>query len=689
MMWAVLLGCATAHAAAQGLLSRVTPVEKVVTMMEELQNKVTDEGAAEAATYNEFACFCRSQTKAKRDAITEAEAKIATLTSTIAVDTTERQRLTNESNTLKDEIATLQEEIQNNTNDRTDQREYYESNNEQMTANEAAIYAAAQNLKAKTGRPSLLQEDQTPDLSVPNADYESKSDGIVATLEGLHQTFRDKKAMLTRKEMAEQSQFERAIQAKKALELQKETTAADNDALVDSTSESLAQLQAELTQTSSTCNDDKLYLAELSRVCEEKSVEWTQRTTLRQRELVAIGMAIKTLDDLPPAREALVATKAEVAPAFTQLRLVRKERKAPEAPRSDWAPGSDRVQVSKLFQDVGARLGAAQLSALATTIVTDQFANVRTLIENLITKLQQEQADDATKEGWCREETAKTEKERDYRLGELDRLETLNREQHAKQEALEEERDTTIDAISKLRQALSTATSLRYQEQLENNQTLADSTLGENVTMVAFNVLEDYYSAAAGETVNKSEADESVSNYTGRGEAVDLGAPDTGAGGAYKGDQSSSKGILGMLEVIAKDFKRQNREAAAQEAQQERDFTAYDRETDLSISTKTSSLAECRINLGRNTDAAATSLSDARTMQGLLDASARSLVDLTADCGGSSALSSGGQGVRSTGMSHDERTARRDAEIDALKDALCMLDEQYGNEAWCSGKGIP
>merc|ERR1719453_534399 len=417
MMWAVLLGCATAHAAAQGLLSRVTPVEKVVTMMEELQNKVTDEGAAEAATYNEFACFCRSQTKAKRDAITEAEAKIATLTSTIAVDTTERQRLTNESYDLRDEISTLAEEIQNNTNDRQDMHEHYVENNEMMTSNENAIYAAAQNLKTKTlsgvagrgeMRASLVQESQTPNLHVPNADYESKSDGIIETLEGLHQTFRDKKAMLTRKELAEQSQFDRAIQAKKALELQKETTAADNDQLVDSTSESLAQLQAELSQTSSTCNDDKLYLAELSRVCEEKSVEWTQRTTLRQRELVAIGMAIKTLDDLPPAREALVATKAEVAPAFTQLRLVRKERKAPEQPRADWAPGSDRVQVSKLFQDVGARLGATQLSALATTIVTDQFANVRTLIENLITKLQQEQADDATKEGWCREETAKT-----------------------------------------------------------------------------------------------------------------------------------------------------------------------------------------------------------------------------------------------------------------------------------------
>jgi len=665
-------------------------------MMEELQNKVTDEGAAEAATYNEFACFCRSQTKAKRDAITEAEAKIAELTAQIAVDTTERQRLTNESYDLRDEISTLAEEIQNNTNDRQDMHERYVQNNEEMTANENAIYAAAQNLKTKTlsgvagrgeMRASLVQESQTPDLHVPNADYESKSDGIISTLEGLHQTFRDKKAMLTRKELAEQSQFDRAIQAKKALQLQKETTAADNDQLVDATSESLAQLQAELTQTSSTCNDDKLYLAELSRVCEEKSVEWTQRTTLRQRELVALGQAIQTLEGLPPAREknpnlTFVEETAVVAPALTQLRLVRRESPA----QASWAPDTSRVQVSKLFQDVGARLGAPQLSALATQIVTDPFANVRGLIQQLITKLKQEQADDATKEGWCNEERAKNEKERDYRLGELDRLETLNREQHAKQEALEEEESTTIDEISKLRKALNTATSLRFQEQVENNQTMEDAELGENVTMTAYEVLEAYYVNASQESTDAVEADASVKNYTGRSESVDLGAPDAGFKGAYQGDQGASTGILGMLEVIAKDFKRQNREAAAQEAQQGRDFTAYDRETDLSISTKTSSLAECRINLGRTKDAAATSLSNSRSMQGLLDASTRALVDIEADCGGSAALSSGGQGVRSTGMSHAERKARREAEIDALKDALCILDEQYGNEAWCSGK---
>ena len=39
-----------------------------------------------------------------------------------------------------------------------------------------------------------------------------------------------------------------------------------------------------------------------------------------------------------------------------------------------------------------------------------------------------------------------------------------------------------------------------------------------------------------------------------------------------------------------------------------------------------------------------------------------------------------------TGMSYEERVARREAEIEALKNALCVLDEEDGDIAECAGK---
>jgi hypothetical protein len=51
----------------------VTPVQKVITMVSDLQAKVSAEGRAEAESYDEFACFCKSKTDEKTEAIGEAE----------------------------------------------------------------------------------------------------------------------------------------------------------------------------------------------------------------------------------------------------------------------------------------------------------------------------------------------------------------------------------------------------------------------------------------------------------------------------------------------------------------------------------------------------------------------------------------------------------------------------------------
>merc|ERR1719454_659135 len=51
------------------LATDVTPVEKVITLMEELKTEVEDEGKSEAKLYDEFACFCKDTTQEKSDAI--------------------------------------------------------------------------------------------------------------------------------------------------------------------------------------------------------------------------------------------------------------------------------------------------------------------------------------------------------------------------------------------------------------------------------------------------------------------------------------------------------------------------------------------------------------------------------------------------------------------------------------------
>merc|ERR1719305_1133156 len=56
--------------------TEVTPVEKVLTLMEELKTEVEEEGKSEATLYDEFACFCKDTTKEKSDAIKQEQDNI-------------------------------------------------------------------------------------------------------------------------------------------------------------------------------------------------------------------------------------------------------------------------------------------------------------------------------------------------------------------------------------------------------------------------------------------------------------------------------------------------------------------------------------------------------------------------------------------------------------------------------------
>merc|ERR1719223_336169 len=103
----VLLACVYNHANADA----VSPIERVIIMMTDLQTQVITEGKAEATTYDKFACFCKDTSNEKNTAITEAQDTIAALTGSI-------NQLTADRESLDEDIAELNTKIEENAKSR-------------------------------------------------------------------------------------------------------------------------------------------------------------------------------------------------------------------------------------------------------------------------------------------------------------------------------------------------------------------------------------------------------------------------------------------------------------------------------------------------------------------------------------------------------------------------------------------
>merc|ERR550537_578819 len=63
---------------------RKNPIRKVVTMLQDMQKSVEEEGKTEAELFDKFMCYCTTEGGNLKKSIEESTAKVDELTSTVA-----------------------------------------------------------------------------------------------------------------------------------------------------------------------------------------------------------------------------------------------------------------------------------------------------------------------------------------------------------------------------------------------------------------------------------------------------------------------------------------------------------------------------------------------------------------------------------------------------------------------------
>jgi len=142
---------------------------------------------------------------------------------------------------------------------------------------------------------------------------------------------------------------------------------------------------------------------------------------------------------------------------------------------------------------------------------------------------------------------------------------------------------------------------------------------------------------------------------------------------SYNGQQGASQGIIGMMDVIKSDFERTISETHKAEIKSAQDAFAFETEV-------RSQAAQCDIIDGeknKHLDDAVEKFGTAEESLGsanaVLKGAINELMELKPTC-------------VDTGMSYEERVAKREEEIEALNKALCVMNAfQSGDGAEGAG----
>jgi len=690
----------------------VSPIEKVLVMLKDLQTEVITEGRAEAKTYDKFACFCKDVSGEKSDAITTGQDEQDSLMADISKLTSHREDLDTKMKELEEEIVAIDKEVKGAMEERHKEKLEYDKNALDL---EGAISACANAIAAlKAARPASLVETKaalktiqkvalladafgvrsTPQTKmslsavvaglhqpeVPMQNYDFQSGEVIELLEKLLEDFKDEKADLDEDEVKKVAGHDGLIQEKTSLKKSKQREYDDAKADKASTTESITQKSGDLSTISATLLDDQEYLKDLHAKCEDKSKTWDSRTEGRTNELGAISQAIKIIADLTSEKESFLAVMADVKMQQKHGSLVQnsqsgsithselgvvdnfvgflqlgKPRKllAVLSHKSEVAEKANmevtRQQLVSLLRSKAKELRSGLLTRLADKVQSDPFAKVKTLIQELIDRLIQEAKDEASHKGWCDENMGKAKRTRSEKADDISKLNSKLASAEALRDKLSQQVDMLEKEIEELKDELEKQKKAREEEKEENEATIKEAEEAKDAVGEAIKVLKDYYDGQAKGSLMQLHKGPEI--------------PDAGFDGDYKGKTGKAGGIIGMLEVIQSDFQRTITTTEEAETQASQDFMEFERTTENSLETKKTAKEEKSTELDRVEKNIEDDKDGIKAAQKSLDAALEELQELHKAC-------------IDTGMTAEERAAAREEELAALKEALCILDRQ-------------
>jgi len=636
-------------------VSAASPIDKIITMIGDLETKIIGEGEDAHKVYAEFSEWCEDTSKDTMYEIKTGKGNVADLKATIEKESAniavqessiddlagqiatdeadlkaateirekEASAFSSEEKDLVETIDTLERAIGIIEKEMSGGASFAQINKASTVAQALSVMVQAESISVADGKKltALVQSgSDDEDSGAPDpAVYESQSGGVMDTLNKLLEEAQGQLDEARNKETANIQAFQ---MLKQGLEDEVKFGNKEMDEAKQSRSasaESKAVAEGDLGVTSKDLAEDIKTLQELHHNCMTKANDFEAEVKSRGEELKALATAKKIIKETTGGAD----DQSYGLDQESFLQMPEGETKAVRFIRQ-----LAKHQKSTALAQLASRM--ASTIRFSSGSQADIFAKVKDLIRNMIEKLEAEAEADATKKAYCDKELAETNQKKSDKTAEIEKLAAKIGSSTAKSAKLREEVATLQKELGALVRGQAEMDKIRGEEKGIFDINSAEMEKGLNGIKMALKVLNEYY----------AKADK-----------------------AHSSGDGASTGIIGLLEVCESDF---SKGLAEMKATEETAITAYEQESQENEIEKVTKEQDAKYKTKESAglDKSVAELSsDKDGVQTELAAVMEYLGKIEDEC-------------VAKPETFEERTARREAEISGLKDGLQILNDE-------------
>jgi hypothetical protein len=657
------------------------PIQKVLSLLSDLQAKIVKEGEQAQKEYQEYAEWCEDRSRNVAFEIKTGKGEVAELQAAIEGATADSSAMTAKIDELGSSLSTNDADLKAATGIRNQESSDFQAEEKDLEDTISTLERAvgileremrkggasalqlqgagnlakaltvmvdasmlntqdASKLSALVQAESKATEDEDSDsddatIGAPAAaSYKGHSNDIVGVLEDLLEKAQGQLEASRKKEsnahhnfaMLKQSLEDEVKNGEKDMAATKKNLAA--------TQEAQAVATGDLDVTSKALAEDEKTHSTLHQDCMTKSQDFEAATKSRGEELKALAEAKSVIGENTGGAESV----AYGSSSFLQL---GSSGDSALQTSSGLRSGTDlaNFEVVRLVRDLARKHHDTQLTQLAQRMAAavrfsgtagqGPFDKVKGLITDMIDRLLKDGETDASHKAYCDKEMSETATKKEDKTALIEKLSVKIDSMTAKSAQLKEEVAELHKALAELAASQAETSKIRVEEKSIFTRNKADSEQGLNAIKSALKTLREYYAA--------------------------------GDDKAHESADGAANGVIGLLEVVESDLSKGLAEMSVAENTAQSNYDRETQENKIERATKEQDV-KYKVKESKSLDKTVSEAnSDRQGAQAELDAILEYMTKLTPTC-------------VAKPETYEERAGRRTAEIEGLKEALKVLE---------------